>query len=155
MTRAFRISESLEGLFRLPRPITRAIGPTKCGMYLLASLLAAALLDGYFEHPAGTFLCRPAWFSSPTSRGCKTVFPQPARRVFTREFKQAAVKLVTAGGHPTAWVARNLGVTPNLLRRWKQEVAGDPVTPFSGKGRRKPHEEEPATTAFTMAVEHR
>ena len=64
------------------------------------------------------------------------------RRVFTREFKQEAVKLVTAGGHPTAQVARDLGITPNLLRRWKQEVVGDPVAAFPGKGRRKPHEEE-------------
>ena len=63
------------------------------------------------------------------------------RRVFTREFKQEAVKLGTAGGHPTAQVARDLGITPNLLRRWKQE-GGDPVAAFPGKGRRKPHEEE-------------
>jgi transposase len=59
-----------------------------------------------------------------------------------REFKQEAVKLVTEGGHPTAQVARDLGLTPNLLRRWKQDVAGDPVAAFPGKGRRKPHEEE-------------
>jgi len=26
---------------------------TKCGLYLLAASLAAALLDGLFEHPAG------------------------------------------------------------------------------------------------------
>jgi len=63
------------------------------------------------------------------------------RRAFTREFKQEAVKLVTAGGHPTAQVARDLGITPNLLRRWKQEVV-DPVAAFPGKGRRKPHKEE-------------
>ena len=43
MKRAIRISESLEELFRSPRPNTRANGPTKCGMYLLASSLAAAL----------------------------------------------------------------------------------------------------------------
>ena len=63
------------------------------------------------------------------------------RRAFTREFKQEAVTLVPAGGHPTAPVARDLGVTPNLLRRWKQEVAGDPVAAFPGQGRRKPHDE--------------
>ena len=33
------------------------------------------------------------------------------RRAFTREFKQEAVKLVTAGGHPTAQVARDLGLS--------------------------------------------
>ena len=73
------------------------------------------------------------------------------RRVFTRAFKQEAVKLVTAGGHPTTQVARELGLTPNLLRRWKQEVAGDPVAAFPGKGRRKPHEEELARLKRDLA----
>ena len=63
------------------------------------------------------------------------------RRAFTREFKQEAVTLVTAGGHPTAPVARDLGITPNLLRRWTHEVAGDLVAAFPGQGRRKPHDE--------------
>lgn len=73
------------------------------------------------------------------------------RRAFTREFKQEAVKLVTAGGHSTAQVARDLGITPNLLRRWKQEVVGDPVAAFPGKGRRKPHEEELARLKRELA----
>ena len=64
------------------------------------------------------------------------------RRSFTREFKNEAAKLVIESGRPTAQVARDLGITPNLLRRWKQEVAGDPVESFPRKGRRKPHEEE-------------
>ena len=51
MKRAFRILEILEELFRSPGPITRANGST-CGMYRLASSLAAALLDVIFEHSA-------------------------------------------------------------------------------------------------------
>ena len=74
-----------------------------------------------------------------------------SRRVFTREFKQEAVQLVTGGGHLTAQVARDLGITPNLLRRWKQEVASDPVVAFPGKGRRKPHEEELARLKRDLA----
>lgn len=73
------------------------------------------------------------------------------RRAFTREFKPEAVKLVTAGDHPTAQGARDLGITPNLLRRWKHEVAGDPVSAFPGKGRRKPHEEELARLKRDLA----
>ena len=73
------------------------------------------------------------------------------RRAFTRKFKQEAVKLVTVAGHPTAQVARDLGLTPNLLRRWKQEVSGDPVAAFPGKGRRKPHEEELARLKRDLA----
>jgi hypothetical protein len=45
------MSESLKGFFRSPRSIAMANGHTKCGAYLLASSLAAALLDGLFEHP--------------------------------------------------------------------------------------------------------
>ena len=48
---------------------------------------------------------------------------------------------MTVGRHPTAQVARDLGITPNLLRHWKQEVTGDPIAAFPGKARRKPHEE--------------
>ena len=73
------------------------------------------------------------------------------RRAFTREFKQEAVKLVTEGTHSTAQVARDLGLMPNLLRRWKQEVGGDPVTAFPGKGRRKPREEELARLKRDLA----
>jgi transposase len=73
------------------------------------------------------------------------------RRAFTREFKQEAVKLVTAGGHPTAQIARDLGITPNLLRRWRQAVADDPVAAFPGKGRRKPYEEELACLKRELA----
>ena len=62
--------------------------------------------------------------------------------ITTRLFKQEALKLVTVGRHPTAQVARDLGVTLNLLRRWKQEITGDPIAAFPGKKRPKPHEEE-------------
>ncbi len=62
-----RIFEILKGLIRSPRFIARANGYTKCGRYLLASSLAAALhaerrvlarrgwageKSGHFEHPA-------------------------------------------------------------------------------------------------------
>ena len=65
-----------------------------------------------------------------------------SRRTFTQAFKREAVKLVADSGHSAAHVARDLGILPKLLRRWKQEVAGDPSAAFPGKGRRKPHEEE-------------
>jgi hypothetical protein len=37
------MAEALEGVFRSPRSIEWANGPTKCGGYLLGSSLAAAL----------------------------------------------------------------------------------------------------------------
>ncbi len=47
-----RRSEALVELIRSQRPILGVNGHTKCGTYLLASSLAAALLDRLFEHPA-------------------------------------------------------------------------------------------------------
>jgi hypothetical protein len=52
LKRTFRRSETLAGLIRSPRSILGVNGHTKCGLYLLASSLAAALLDGLFQHPA-------------------------------------------------------------------------------------------------------
>jgi len=44
------------------------------------------------------------------------------RRAFTPEFKQEAVRLVLASGRPISQVARELGVRPDQLRHWKQEL---------------------------------
>jgi hypothetical protein len=56
---SLRVSEALEGIFRSPRSILRANGHTKCGWYLLASSLAAAALNGHFEHPANRLALLP------------------------------------------------------------------------------------------------
>jgi transposase len=44
------------------------------------------------------------------------------RRSFTPEFKQEAVRLVLTSGRPVSHVARELGVRPDQLRHWKQEL---------------------------------
>jgi len=53
------------------------------------------------------------------------------RRTYTAEFKSEAVKLVTEQGYSLAAAARNLGVSANLLRTWKQKYAamneGEPM----------------------------
>jgi transposase len=46
---------------------------------------------------------------------------QKHRRHFDREFKLDAVKLANNGSRPLAAVARELGIRPDLLRRWKVE----------------------------------
>jgi transposase len=73
------------------------------------------------------------------------------RRALTQEFKREAVTLVAENGHPTAQVARELGLPPNLFRRWTQEVASDPVAAFPGTGRRNPHDEERARLQRDLA----
>ena len=46
------------------------------------------------------------------------------RRKYTREFKEEAVKLVTAQGYRVTEAARNLGVDVNTLGRWKRDIVG-------------------------------
>ena len=45
------------------------------------------------------------------------------RNRYTKEFKEAAVKLVTEQGYQISEAARNLGVNANLLGCWKSEMA--------------------------------
>ncbi len=44
------------------------------------------------------------------------------RRFHTKEFKEKAVKLIKEQGYPVAEAARNLGVSPSILGRWKREL---------------------------------
>jgi transposase len=55
------------------------------------------------------------------------------RKKYTREFKEEAVKLVTEQGYHVSEAARNLGVHPNMLSRWKREILGDDES-YSGTG---------------------
>src|SRR2546430_2592774 len=58
-----------------------------------------------------------------------------SRRVFTREFKLAAVKELESG-KPIGYVARQLEVNANTLDRWRREFRAQPTKAFSGQGRR-------------------
>jgi len=62
--------------------------------------------------------------------------PKRTRRRFSREFKLEAVRQLEAGGR-LAEVARNLGIDPTVLRRWKTQVSLDPATAFPGNGRER------------------
>jgi transposase len=55
------------------------------------------------------------------------------RRVFTNEFKRDAVRLADERGNLTA-VARDLGVHPTILARWRQRLKVAPERPFPGHG---------------------
>lgn len=43
------------------------------------------------------------------------------RKQYTEEFKAEAVRLVREAGKPITQVARELGINPNLLYRWRGE----------------------------------
>lgn len=64
------------------------------------------------------------------------------RKSYTREFKKEAVKLVTEQGYKPDQVARDPGITTNMLGRWRRELTGDLDHAFPGKGRLKEPEEE-------------
>ncbi|HBY94142.1 MAG TPA: IS3 family transposase [Chloroflexi bacterium] len=65
-----------------------------------------------------------------------------ARRTHTRAFKIEAVRLITERGLGVTQAARDLGIHPTLLTRWKRELSRDDTHAFPGKGRLKPLEEE-------------
>jgi len=64
------------------------------------------------------------------------------RRTHTRAFKSEAVRLITEKGLGVTQAARDLGIHPTLLTRWKRELSRDETHAFPGKGRLKPLEEE-------------
>ena len=64
------------------------------------------------------------------------------RRLFTREFKVEAVKLITEQGRSFAEAAHNLGIAENLLRKWKKALDAQGGQAFPGKGNLPTLEEE-------------
>jgi len=58
-----------------------------------------------------------------------------SRRVFTSEFKRAAVNELKSG-KPLGFVARRLEVSSNTLARWRRELDKQPTKAFSGHGKR-------------------
>lgn len=64
------------------------------------------------------------------------------RRKFTKEFKEEAVQLSYESESTVAQVAKNLGIRPELLYRWRAEERREGDDAFPGKGKVKPSEEE-------------
>jgi transposase len=60
---------------------------------------------------------------------------------YTREFKLEAVRLVREGKTAAA-VARELGISGELLRRWRRDAEAGGERAFPGHGRPKPENEE-------------
>lgn len=73
------------------------------------------------------------------------------RRIFTREFKLEAVKLVRERGVSVAQAARDLGLHENVLRKWMRALADDPQQAFPGHGQMKPEQAEIAALKKEVA----
>lgn len=62
------------------------------------------------------------------------------RKKFSQEFKHEAVGLARSSEQSMSQVARDLGISPNLLTRWCRESADSGSKIFPGQG--KPRDEE-------------
>jgi transposase len=63
-------------------------------------------------------------------------------RRYSREFKVEAVRLTEADDRPVAEVARELGIHPNVLYKWRTQFAADGEDAFPGKGKQSGVEAE-------------
>ena len=64
------------------------------------------------------------------------------RRRFDRQFKLDALRLIEDSDRPVAEIARELGVHPNVLYKWRDQLFSDGDHAFPGKGKLKPEDEE-------------
>ena len=64
------------------------------------------------------------------------------RRKFGKEFKIEAVKLVTERGMKVTEVSRDLGISKELLYRWKNDYEKSGNNSFPGEGKLKPEDED-------------
>lgn len=62
------------------------------------------------------------------------------RRRFSPEFKREAIELTRHPGVSVSQVARDLGIRPNLLSRWRRELDTQGAVAFGGSG--TPRDEE-------------
>lgn len=56
------------------------------------------------------------------------------RRKYSTEFKQEAVALTSQPGVSVSQVARDIGINPNQLTRWRRELAEEKGKAFTGSG---------------------
>ncbi|HEX6557403.1 MAG TPA: transposase [Ktedonobacteraceae bacterium] len=64
------------------------------------------------------------------------------QKVYTREFKEEAVRLAQTRGKSITQVARELGISDTSLHQWRQELTQQGKEAFPGSGHQRPLEEE-------------
>lgn len=73
------------------------------------------------------------------------------RRVFSREFKLEAVRLVRERGVTVRQAAKDLGIHENVLRSWVRALAADAEQAFPGRGKMKLDDAEVARLRRELA----
>jgi transposase len=71
------------------------------------------------------------------------------RKKFSPEYKHEAVQLAQSSDQSVSQVARDLGISPNILSRWCREAKGGGGRAFPGQG--KPRDEEIAQLKRELA----
>lgn len=71
------------------------------------------------------------------------------RRTFSAEFKREAVGLARSSDQSTSQVARDLGISANVLTRWVREARAEGPKAFPGQG--TPRDEEVAALKRELA----
>jgi len=64
------------------------------------------------------------------------------QKVYTKEFKEEAVRLVQTSGKPIAQIARELGISDSAIHEWRKALAEQGNDAFPGKGHQTALEEE-------------
>ena len=64
------------------------------------------------------------------------------QKVYTKEFKEEAVRLAQTSGKPIAQIARELGISDSAIHGWRKDLAEHGQDAFPGKGHQTELEEE-------------
>jgi transposase len=64
------------------------------------------------------------------------------QKVYTREFKEEAVRLAQTSGKSITQVARELGISDTSIHPWRKELTQHGKEAFPGSGHQAPLEEE-------------
>ena len=64
------------------------------------------------------------------------------RKVYTREFKVEAVRLLEESELSAQQIADDLDISKSSLYRWRRELQADPKQAFPGNGNLKPRDQE-------------
>ena len=64
------------------------------------------------------------------------------QKVYTREFKEEAVRLAQTSGKPITHIARELGISDASIHQWRKELAKHSAEAFPGSGHQTALEEE-------------
>ncbi len=60
------------------------------------------------------------------------------QKVYTREFKEEAVRLAQTSGKPISQIARELGISDSSIHQWRKELAQQGENAFPGSGHQTP-----------------